>query len=340
MARRHKEIQNRSWLPSQTRLPRRFFMLVGLCLLLPTMAASIPSTGPGTDAANAACIRCHVTTYKNDMAAAFMHPPFFEKHCRTCHVTAGSQAIAAHQEAITGSVVDQGGVWSKRLVFSGSDRARRQHRVRLSGLTTGQAYRFRLVVAHEKEAAGNGSALESLWLGLAPRELTAERRFIRAGLTSPINTFMEELTLQAPSPDVVEVAWQTSIPLLSRVEVQQLSGPDFTEESSAAAPTGEGSAQADHPQLRSPEELAIDACYQCHPQATLGASHPVRLYSSGTETRIPDELPTVNGMLTCVTCHDSHGAPGKNLVRHAVKTRLCVACHYKFKNRSLSTMFN
>ena len=90
--------------------------------------------------------------------------------------------------------------------------------------------------------------------------------------------------------------------------------------------------------MRDPEDLAISVCYQCHSESTLGTSHPVRLYG-GRDVRIPEELPTVDGMLTCVTCHDPHGAPGKMLVRETIKTKLCVACHYKYKNSSPSTMF-
>lgn len=352
MAREQKGIEDASPGPDRPRARRpwgQLFLLlifIGLCLLLPVISSSRPGRQEDISPEDADCIRCHVKTYQQGRAAAFVHAPFFEKRCRTCHVTAGGQGRSAEGEQagdITGTVVGQEGLWSKRLLFRDSNRATVNHQVRLSGLAAGQPYRFRLVVHPQQPTAATSSPRRSLWLGLVPQEMDTAHPAgvaITSGLTTAISAYVEELTLSAPSPAVIEVSWQTSTPLLGQVEVEEMTGPDFESAARHVQAAETTSDQGRHPQLRSPEELAIDACYQCHPETSLGTSHPVRLYSSGTKTRIPESLPTVDGMLTCVTCHDSHGAPGKNLVRHTVKTKLCVACHHTFKNRSLSTMFD
>lgn len=327
-------------------LPLLVLIGMGLCLLLPVISSSRPGHQDDISPEDVACIRCHVKTYQHGKAAAFVHPPFFENRCRICHVTAGGQGRSAKKEepgGITGTVVGQEDLWRKRLLFRGSNRATVNHQVRLSGLAAEQPYRFRLVLDLKQGSTATDSPLHSLWLGLVPQEMETAHPAgvtITSGLTFAISAYVEELTLSAPSPAVIEVSWQTSIPVLGQVEVEEMTMPDFESAAHQAETVETTSRQSRHPQLRSPEEVAIDACYQCHPKISLGASHPVRLYSSGTQTRIPDTLPTVDGMLTCITCHDAHGAPGKNLVRQTVKTKLCVACHHTFKNRSLSTMFD
>ncbi|MBI5235713.1 MAG: hypothetical protein HY886_05640 [Deltaproteobacteria bacterium] len=69
----------------------------------------------------------------------------------------------------------------------------------------------------------------------------------------------------------------------------------------------------------------IDVCVKCHSQ---GASHPVGVRSKGPNTRIPPDLPTIEGgMMTCVTCHNPHGGDKEHLGRMDVKKDLCEACH-------------
>ena len=69
----------------------------------------------------------------------------------------------------------------------------------------------------------------------------------------------------------------------------------------------------------------IDACVKCHSE---GASHPVRIRSNGPKTKIPSELPTIEGgMITCVTCHYPHGGNKKHFARLDFEKELCIKCH-------------
>lgn len=69
----------------------------------------------------------------------------------------------------------------------------------------------------------------------------------------------------------------------------------------------------------------IDACVKCHAQ---GISHPVGIRSNGPKTKIPAELPTIEGgVITCVTCHYPHGGDKKYFARMDFERDLCLACH-------------
>ena len=79
--------------------------------------------------------------------------------------------------------------------------------------------------------------------------------------------------------------------------------------------------------LAAGKELTIDACYQCHPPEVLGVSHPIGVAAKKTTT-IPDDLPTLKGgIITCVTCHDSHGSNFKYFTRKKVTEDICTTCH-------------
>ena len=80
-------------------------------------------------------------------------------------------------------------------------------------------------------------------------------------------------------------------------------------------------------ELRSGKELAINACYNCHPLEELGLTHPVGVALKRT-TKIPKDLPTLKGgIITCVTCHDAHGASRPYLARKDMTRDICISCH-------------
>lgn len=280
------------------------------------------------------CIGCHVEQYNQGISSQFQHPPFWDRQCTVCHQESGDSwsGQQSTSQTSTGELVSQELIWGKQVAVH-NQMLSRSHLVNISDLNSSSGYRIRLLVGHLQ----NESFARSLWVGLNPRELwRLQRRELTfsTGLDGEIGEQIESVTITAISDNQVLVSWQTATPLFSWVELQDLEGITLRE----PAPESTDSAPGEHPRLRSPEDLAIEACYQCHPKATLGTSHPVRLYG-GRNVRIPDELPTVNGMMTCVTCHDPHGGQSQMLVRTLIKTKLCVTCHYTYKNSSPSTMF-
>lgn len=73
----------------------------------------------------------------------------------------------------------------------------------------------------------------------------------------------------------------------------------------------------------------IDICVECHKS---GSSHRVRI-KIRPELKTSLELPTIgDGLITCVTCHEAHGANHSNLLRFESsekKSVLCIKCHTK-----------
>lgn len=282
------------------------------------------------------CILCHVDSYNRPLRERFIHAPFFERQCAVCHLS-GDSGRAAEEESpggasITGTLVDQSVMWRKQTNYGGTHPSIEQQ-VLLDGLDSSAAYRFRISVAADRSGPFAGGR----WLGLRASELRMnENRIVPITRQNfgDLENDMATLAVNAVGGGTIVVSWDMKRPLVSRLELQKLEGQEIF--SADSAPQAADSGQ--HPQLRSAEDVAITVCYQCHSENDLGTSHPVRLYG-GKGVVIPEELPTVDGMLTCVTCHDPHGAAGEMLVRETIKTKLCVACHYAFKNSSPSTMF-
>ena len=299
-----------------------------------------------SNAVNEECIRCHVTIFSQGIANSQLHAPFWERQCVGCHMAEGAswsaQANQLSKDTITGMVVGQEELWRKVQIYTGATGPVFEQLVTIPFPDTSTAYRFRIVVSPLTANAG-GEIHQSYWLGLQPDELDdsglAGQVDVSNGLMTPVHEVINTVSLYR-NDNTVFITWETPQLLYGWVELQELEGLSLsdlpaTETESLQLTSDSGQ----HPPLRDPEDLAINACYQCHPESTLGTSHPVRLYS-GRDVRIPDDLPTVDGMLTCVTCHDPHGSKGKMLVRETIKTKLCVTCHFKFKNSSLSTMFD
>ncbi len=76
--------------------------------------------------------------------------------------------------------------------------------------------------------------------------------------------------------------------------------------------------------LLDPKAARIDTCTKCHPR---GASHPVGVKAEGRKIRTPDELPTIDGFITCVTCHSPHGGDNAFFARYDRNKDICILCH-------------
>ncbi len=316
------------------------FLLISGSVLLANLVTATATRTETTAAAQ--CIRCHVRLFDVGQRQPFTHVPFFEHRCTVCHLAPGVAAadiVAPEDRLLTGSVVDQRPLWRKQQRFAAAAGRSRDHLVGIPALKPDAAFRFRILTG-AATADNGGEGRPGLWLGLRPAELpefgTAQQLDFNVGPAADSFAPVRSAALYR-SGGTVFIAWETAEPTSGWVEVQELEGLD-PEAVGPATRDAQAEAVSGHPPLRTAEETAIDACYQCHPESGLGTSHPVRLYG-GDDVRIPDDLPTVDGMMTCVTCHDPHGAEVEMLVRETVKTKLCVACHYKYKNSSPNTMF-
>lgn len=335
-----------------------------LCVLLLGGGAMVSAILKGFDSErNEKCIRCHMETFNRSISAASKHAPVFERQCIACHLMPGSawggSDVLQDSGVATRVPASQALKWRKRTIFKETGNTL-EHSVLLTGLSLQEAYRFRISPNEIIQAAGGDIRPASPWLALIPRDLSETRPFsvqsdVVFSLDSavmppdlPFDRQLRSFSLIRSGKTSVLVSWRSLVGYQGMIELEKDAGVDLA----AAAPAGTEAGGAapgsdltgkteEHPPLRTPEELAIDICYECHPQSRLGTSHPVRLYAKGGETEIPADLPTVNdGMLTCVTCHDPHGGPGKYLVREKIKTKLCVACHTMYKNSSPSTTFS
>jgi len=326
----------------------RIFLLVYV-LTLPIHSVSSYTQFSPYDRLNDRCVSCHVSTVNVGMKQANLHLPFFEQRCVECHID-GEVAMLednfnSQSERITGSVVSQEPMWTKRRIAKSPSSNSTEHAISLDGIDPERAFRFRLVL-RQQNGPEEGETRQGPWLGLALAEFP-ETGFVDLSADLPavggtMAHLVPALSLLRFGRTGLMVSWQTSWPMLGSLEVEELNGLDLGAElTQRQIQTGQSQVQeAKHPSLRDPEELTIKVCLSCHSEGALGTSHPVRIFARSGSTRIPDDLPTINGgMLTCVTCHHPHGAPGQHLVRDKILTKLCVACHYTFQGQSRATMF-
>lgn len=352
-------------LPSCIRNHPAWLAVLGLCVLLLGGGALVSAILKDVDGErNEKCIRCHVETFNRSISAASKHAPVFERQCIACHLLPGSawggSNVLRGFGAATLTPVSQAPKWRKRSIFRETG-STLDHAVALTGLSLQETYRFRISPNEIIQTSGGDIRPASRWLALNPGDISETRPFsVQTDVTFasagaemppdiPYDRQLRALTLTRSGKETILVSWRSLVEYPGLIELEKDEGIDLAAAGPAGAETGgatpdsglsSGGAAAEHPPLRTPEELTIDGCYECHPQSRLGTSHPVRLYSRGGETEIPADLPTINdGMLTCVTCHDPHGGSGKFLVREKIKTKLCVACHTMYKNTSPSTTF-
>ena len=294
---------------------------------------------------NEACIHCHVSTFNQGMANRTLHAPFMERNCGVCHLdesATNAQTGAGQTPMLTsGMLADQQPKWRKLFTFKEAEPAGFEHSAILAGLASDFSYRFRFV--NDGSSTGDAALVErGPWIFLRPAEFAGQfgsgPLVLDVDIAPSLQNLLSSLRLTGDK-GTIQVNWRTGRPVKSWIELQEEDGLDLSGLDPASAVAMKFPESTVHPALRSPKDLAIDACYQCHPESSLGTSHPVGLYG-GVDVRIPEEIPTVDGMLTCVSCHDPHGAPGEKLVRETIKTKLCVACHYRYKNSSKSTMFD
>lgn len=303
------------------------------------------------EALNNKCIGCHVEVYKRSMASKYIHKPCFDRQCILCHLAPDSdwrnQEENSASVTSTGKpVAEQGSQWRKTIVFASSEGWQTKQAATLLGLSDAKTYRFRIIWSNSPKP-GTGAQEASKWIGLVPAEIqgaasSTGKIFEISGIGLD---YILSSSIQGLGKSIL-VHWQSRYESFGWVELQEVEGVSLQQQDTNPAVKKTGALAASkrgkegHPLMVSSEYATIDLCYTCHPQSSMGTSHPVRIYADGSETRIPSSLPTgKGGMLTCVSCHDPHGGRGKALARELIITKLCVACHITFNRTSKSTMF-
>ncbi|OEU53792.1 MAG: hypothetical protein BA868_00360 [Desulfobacterales bacterium C00003106] len=204
----------------------------------------------------------------------------------------------------------------------------RHHEASLSGLEQGKVYDYRILA-----------------------EDISENRSVSTNLVLDTATIVSE----APSPDRSVTKWEVKQkPTVKRAEVFVLDSDlglhvatakaadvtveytkirDFStkdRESLSVSRKDDGLSKKERlhkPGFRTRKELCIDLCYECHPPAILGVSHPVGI-SPKDGRKIPKDMPTLEGsVITCVTCHWGHGSNLRYLARGKPDKAICDSCH-------------
>lgn len=323
-------------------------LLLCFCLLSSALCLLIPSyTDSDDNLLNERCIMCHSRTVVEAMVRPDLHRPFIEYQCIVCHLADNaardeqqSGRLAAGPEEITGSTVTQEQLWRKKKVITSSGKGI-EHLVAVSGLDFDAQYRFRVTVRDAHGSAGSRE-ISCNWLGLVGHEVPLSGGRLSYGgleLTAGENGTIHDLMIYRDENATIFISWHTPEKLFGEVQLEELAG--LGPEGGAATENSVEQPSPGHPLLRNPEAMSIEICYSCHPERSLGASHPVEIYATKKEVTIPESLPTVNnGMLTCVTCHNPHSGLGKKLVREVIVTKSCVACHTEYAGISRNTIFN
>ena len=324
-----------------TRKKLRFGGAALILMLLAAMPASTSYKKIVETAMNERCVMCHPGVFNVGMDQKYRHDPFLERHCATCHVdkSAPDQKEDDPAPEVTGVVVDQEPLWSRRYVIPAGSEKDTDHLAVLEGLSQTRNYRIRFFL--NKEAPGQEKgATRSPWLGLAPGEVSRcviqEPHTMVSDVADKTAGMVSQLILFGSEPTSIFVAWQTPEEGYSWVELQEL--PDRDQDgltdsrhpvTLAARAGGKG-----HPRLKDPHDLTITICFSCHPQSSLGATHPIGVQALAGSSEIPDDLPTAaDHTMTCITCHGPHGGSCRSLVRDKVENELCGACHLKDRKK-------
>ncbi len=89
---------------------------------------------------------------------------------------------------------------------------------------------------------------------------------------------------------------------------------------------GADSLDAPHMDLMSADDMATAICNACHRSHIGRGSHRVNIsYRTKVNNDVPD-LPLIDEMMSCVTCHNPHSSDEPALLRKPYDS-LCVSCH-------------
>ncbi len=178
----------------------------------------------------------------------------------------------------------------------------RRHRVRIFGLKPGRRYHYRVI---SRDIFGNASASEDL-------VFDTSKKYVPEPVVS--NTADIDINIISVEIFAMEDKMGAYVSVLTNKDAKaylKLSEPvEMDKHGFGIVP---------------PRVSQITVCIKCHEQ---GISHPVGIRSLSSKTRVPSELPTIEGgMITCTTCHYPHAGKLRYLSRLEGNRDLCVVCH-------------
>jgi predicted CXXCH cytochrome family protein len=188
---------------------------------------------------------------------------------------------------------------SRKSRFSSGSIFAKRHSVILNRLRHSTLYTFKVI---SRDTYGN--LLES-----SEYSIDTSNNFIKPGNTSynpPVITHLDTLTIEGERGVFLKVFSNKASQL--KIKLIEIKDMDLKH--------GFG--------LLDPMVVRIDTCTKCHPR---GTSHPVGVKAEGRKIRNPKELPTIDGHITCVTCHSPHGGNNAFFARYDRNRDICILCH-------------
>jgi len=269
------------------------FILVVLGACLTVFISPNISRSQELSSPDTSCMSCHEGVFNS--LPLHVHKPFDEKKCYQCH-----------QSQFQFKAVQDHSFTFQELAFD------RTFSFRLQGFDLTEA-----------SSRGNPSHISSVY-SFSPKNIDIRGAVMQFSGSDGFDQI--ELTPNFKDPASAILTWKTNTTEYGMLELsEQSTGNNRGDSMEQAKPF-----HAENSILS--EEIGIKACYQCHPKATLGVSHPVNVLPSQKvwEKMKTSHLPTgKNGLLLCITCHFPHASSEGYLGRKAVSEELCLACHPK-----------
>ena len=197
---------------------------------------------------------------------------------------------------------------------------KKNHRASIFKLKKGNGYHFRV---KSRDIFGNEAISDDYTFNTSKISPVSDNAQIDSDILNVRRSEIEKINIFLAASDL-GLFLKTSVPSRIIVEYKKVKEPVKVEKPHILSLTDDKKMCTG---LATGKKLAIDSCYQCHPPEALGVSHPIGVSAKKTTT-IPDDLPTLKGgIITCVTCHDSHGNNFKYFARKKVTRDICNTCH-------------
>ncbi len=190
-----------------------------------------------------------------------------------------------------------------------------EHRVMLSDLEKGMLYHIR---ARSVDPWGNEGVSEETTFRVEAETHEGDRqRTAPSSSTGPLR--IQDVRIGRTPRGLVIISWRCPVPAEGTLELVELPEED-------ALRAREANNGHEGLIFKGDRERGFESCYRCHPPHTLGASHPVGVRIP-PDMKVRGGLPTADGMILCISCHNPHGSRYPYLLRLSNERELCISCH-------------